>query len=251
MRGRFALAGLGDVAPHPEIPGGLLDRDQRLGELRTEEEFEAVDQPVGRGKFVNRFVVVPQHHVQPRIRQRHPRELFGDVCEFCRGGFEELAADGRVEEEFADFDLRAGRAATGLERRHLSAVHLHLDAGELVGLAGAEAEAGDFADRRERLAAEPHRLHVEQVVGGGDFAGGVAGDGQGDVVGVDSFAVVDDADQLRSPLFDVDFDAGRQRVDRVFEQLLDHAGGAFDDLAGGDLVDHAGGELLNPGGGLR
>ena len=54
---------------------------------------------------------------------------------------------------------------------------------------------------------------------------------------MNSFAIIDDADEFAPSGFDVDLNAGGQRVEAVFEQLLDDVGGAFDDLAGGDLVD--------------
>ena len=71
----------------------------------------------------------------------------------------------------------------------------------------------------------------------GELAGGVAGEGERQVVGMDAAAVIDDADQLGAALLDLDVDARAAGVDAVFQQLLDDAGGPFDDLAGGDLGD--------------
>src|SRR5205085_7669768 len=85
--------------------------------------------------------------------------------------------------------------------------------------------------------AEAEGADAEQVVGVAEFTGGVAGQGQRQVVGGDAAAVVDDADQLGAALVQVDVNALRAGVDGVFEQFLDDAGGPFDDLAGGDLGD--------------
>jgi hypothetical protein len=65
----------------------------------------------------------------------------------------------------------------------------------------------------------------------------VAGEGQGQVVGLDAAAVVHNADQLHAALLGVHIDTPAAGVHGVFEQLLDDAGGPLDDLACGDLVD--------------
>ena len=70
-------------------------------------------------------------------------------------------------------------------------------------------------------------------------------DGQQDVVGMNSLAVVGDADQFSAALDDVDVDPRRERIDAVLEQFFHPVGRSFDDLTGGDLVDHARIELLN------
>ena len=69
------------------------------------------------------------------------------------------------------------------------------------------------------------------------FAGRVTGERQSQVLGRDASAIVDDADELDAPLFDLDIDTSAARVERIFEQFLDHAGRPFDDLARRDLVD--------------
>ena len=100
-----------------------------------------------------------------------------------------------------------------------------------------------FGDRGQGLAAEAQRADAEQVVGLGQFAGGVAGHGQRQLVGRDAAAVVDHADQFQSALLDRHVDPRGPGIDGVFHQLLDHAGRPLDHLAGGDLVDQATGEV--------
>ena len=63
------------------------------------------------------------------------------------------------------------------------------------------------------------------------------GEGQRQVLGQDAAAVIDDADQVGPALLDVDIDARAAGIDAVFEQLLDDAGGPFDDLPRRDLGD--------------
>jgi len=78
---------------------------------------------------------------------------------------------------------------------------------------------------------------VLKVVKTDDFAGGVAAQRQRQIVGMDAGAVVAHPNQAGPALFHLDRDAGGARVQAVFQQFLDHRGGAFDDLAGGNLTD--------------
>ena len=80
-------------------------------------------------------------------------------------------------------------------------------------------DLGDAADGGQRLAAEAERADAEQVVGVVQLAGGVAGEGQRQVVGVDAAAVVDDADQLDAALLDLDVDAACCRRRRSFRAV--------------------------------
>ena len=96
---------------------------------------------------------------------------------------------------------------------------------------------GDAADRGQRLAAKAERADAKEIVGLAQLAGGVAGEGERQIVGVDAAAVVHDANQFGAALFEVDVDARRAGVQAIFEQFLDDAGRPLDDLAGGDLGD--------------
>ena len=68
----------------------------------------------------------------------------------------------------------------------------------------------------------------------------MAGEGQGQVVGLDAAAVVGDADQLGAALLDLDVDAAAAGVHGVFEQLLDHARRPFHDFARRDFGNDQG-----------
>ena len=98
-------------------------------------------------------------------------------------------------------------------------------------------DLGHAGDGRQGLAAKAERVHREQIVGRGQLAGGVIGEGEAHVVGQDAAAVIDDADQVGPALVDVDVDAPAAGIDAVFQQFLDDAGRPFDDLSGGDLRD--------------
>lgn len=101
------------------------------------------------------------------------------------------------------------------------------------------------ADRCQRFAAKTHRAYREQIVRRRQLARGMVAEREFEVVGMDAVAVVDDADELAAAFLDIDVDARRPGVKAVFEQLLDDAGGPFDDLAGSDLGDDGNGKLTD------
>ena len=57
-----------------------------------------------------------------------------------------------------------------------------------------------------------------------------------DIVLVHALTVVDDPDKTGAAALDLDLDPVGPGVQAVFQQLLDHGGGALDDLACGDAV---------------
>ena len=78
---------------------------------------------------------------------------------------------------------------------------------------------------------------MKKVVGHGDLAGGVLREGQTELLGAHSAPVVADPDQVASRLLNVDFDLFGAGVERVFDEFLHDARGAFDHFPRGDLVD--------------
>ena len=67
-------------------------------------------------------------------------------------------------------------------------------------------------------------------------------DRQRQIVGLDAGTIVAHADQARTAILDIDFNAPRPGVKAVLDEFLDHRCGALDDLASGDLVDEFSGE---------
>ena len=133
------------------------------------------------------------------------------MAQFGRVGLEELLADRGIEEQVSGLDAHAGGAVPGADRGKFAAVAEDLGTDILVLGGRLQSHTGDAADRRQRLAAEAHRADAEQIVGLMELAGGMAGEGERQVVRLDAAAVVDDADQLRAALLEVDLDARRQR----------------------------------------
>ena len=102
----------------------------------------------------------------------------------------------------------------------------------------------DANDRRETEAIlgsasprNPKVAHVLKILQGGNLARGMPRQRQSQVGRIDADAIVRDADQPAAAALEFNLDAPRARIQRVFDQLLDHGSRALDHLAGGDLVD--------------
>ena len=229
-----------NVAPHPSTILFGFDRDQVVRDVRAEKQANPVDWSVGRRKLMNDLVVMPQHHMQPRIGEGDSRELLGDVSEFGGNRLQKLASDRSVFKEVADFDLSPQRTSTRTRRLDSSQIDDQFHSMFRPLLPSADSQATDFRDRGHGFTAEPHRLHIKQVVGIADFAGGMACYGENQIVGMNPFAIIHNSNQFRSASRDVDFNPRRKSVQTVFEKFLHHARRAFDHFASRNLVDDAG-----------
>ena len=211
--------------------------EEPRGDVVPPHGADAVAEVAGRGRRQNgpRVVGHAQGHV--RMRQRELGEGAQARGQLRRRRLEELEPRGRVEEQVAHLDARAGVG------RNLEAL---LDGAALTGQAQApraapraarQRESRDGADRRQRLAAEAERRDRLQILVVLELGGRVALERQRQLLRRHADAVVADADQRASAVAQVDGDGGGAGVERVLDQLLDGGGRTLDDLAGGDLVD--------------
>ena len=74
----------------------------------------------------------------------------------------------------------------------------------------------------------------------------MASQGQSQLIGFDSAAVVADRNAPNPAFLDAQLDALRTGIDRILKQLLDYRGGPLDDFAGRDLADQMIGQGGNP-----
>src|SRR5262249_59756732 len=88
-------------------------------------------------------------------------------------------------------------------------------------------DLADAADGRQCFAAKAERADTEQIVGAVELAGGVAGEGERQIVRGNAATVVDDANEFGAALLDVDIDPCSARIHAVFEEFLYHAGGTL------------------------
>ena len=79
----------------------------------------------------------------------------------------------------------------------------------------------------------------------GDFAGGVAAQGDCQLGLGDAAAVVFDGNQAHTARRQTHGDLARAGVQRVIDQLAHHRGGAFDHFASGNLADQFVGQVTD------
>ena len=156
------------------------------------------------------------------------------VREFGGVGFQELAARGRAVKQLFDFD---GGALAPRHRAQLAG-----PAVEQIGIIQAASPRQYCAisygiDSGQRFAAKAHGRHALQVVQVADLAGGVALEGDGQLVAQDALAVVFHADQAHTAGQQPQGDLGGAGVQRVVHQFTHHAGGALYDFTRRNLAD--------------
>ena len=154
---------------------------------------------------------------------------------FAALGAQELAAGGDAGEQILDGDAGAGRKRG---RPLPSEPAIVDDARPAVGAAHAafDRDPGDACDRRQGLAAKAQGGHLIDRVAR-QLGGGVALERERDLVGRHADAVVDHLDPADAALRQGDGDSRRAGVDRVFDQLLQRAGGSFHHFTGCDTID--------------
>ena len=181
-------------------------------------------------------------NVRPAHRQA--AHHLADRLALAAVALEEFEPRRRGVEEIAHLDAGAGAERAGFHARLVAAVDRDRPGVRLARVPRGDGEPRHRADRGQRLAAEAERADVEQVVVG-QLRGGVALDREREVVAGHAGAVVGDADQAASAAVGHDLDVVRAGIERVLDQLLDHARRPLDHLARGDAVDDAFGELAN------
>ena len=242
------MRGQADAAPQPEARHFLVDGHGMLGETVAEHAFHSLWE-----RFRARIVL----HGSPRLRQakadagvgqRRAPDGFGDVQRLGAFRLQELAPRRGVEEELADFHRGTGGMRCRAEALFLRAVDFDAPGGAFVRALGDDAEHGHGGGAGEGLAAKAEGGDAFEIVGALDLAGGVAGDGQAQLVLGDAAAVVAHRDALHAAAFDFDFHRTGTGVDAVLDQLLDDGGRALDHFASGDLVGHCVRQPPNAGG---
>ena len=159
------------------------------------------------------------------------------VVEFGARRLEELEPRRRGEEKVAHLDPGARRMG-GDPGRALAAA-LDVDGPGLLGAGrtAGDGQSADGADGGQGFAPKTQGGDIAQVLVG-QLGGGVALDGQGQLVGRHAGAVVGHRDEDLAAFAHHHVDARGAGVEAVLDQFLDRRRGALHHLAGGDAVDH-------------
>jgi hypothetical protein len=165
-------------------------------------------------------------------------EIMLDVSPFGFLAAQEFPAGRQIEEQIAHLDAGSRGRAGGLDFEQFTSVDDDLRRLRSGGLrfARCQGETADAGDAGQGFTTETHGGNRGQVIGGLNFTGGVAFEAEQGIVAAHAQAVVGDPDQAAAPGLDFGGDGGSLGIERILDQFLDHAGGAFDDFAGGDLV---------------
>src|SRR5262249_46128669 len=150
---------------------------------------------------------------------------------------EEFAPHGRVVEELAHLDAGTGSAVPGARRTQDPAVTGDFLSVGLIRWSGLQRDLGHAADGGESFAAEAKRGDAKQVLGIAQFAGGMTGEGQRQILCQDAAAVVNHPNAVGTALINFYLDAPAAGIQGVFQEFLDDAGGTLDDFARSDLRD--------------
>ena len=212
--------------------GRLVERQARFGEVIAQDVGAALGQ-FADVPLIDGAPVVRQRERHVGARQGDAAHDFGAVAVFRLLRFEEFAPRGRVEIQVLHVDRGAVRA----RRRRDAAIVRADDFPRMGGVrrARGHGDSGYRGDRGQRLAAKAQGTHVFQVVQRGDLRGGVARQGQRQLIFIDAAPVVGDGDAFHAPFFQPHRDLRGARIERVFQQLLDHGRWPLDHLASGDL----------------
>ena len=235
---RAALRRVGDIAPELHVVELALDPEQRLGQLASEKSRDPLASPrrpaAGRRRPWSPSDTSSElpgcaSAIRENMSATWPLSVMSDLRNVRRTGmlWKRLRTSITVPGEQPHF-LIGPKTPASITSSDPSAV---------AGLTCLAADLGHLGDRRQRLAAKPERPDPEQVVGLGQLAGGVRLKRQNQIIGGHPQPVVGDPDQVFAPALDRQVDPRGPGVDRVFEQLLDHARRPLDNLAGGDLID--------------
>ena len=219
---------------------GVELRSQNVGEAREPPgRTGQASRPRGRRAFFTR-------QGEGNIRPAH-----GEAADHIANGLalaavasKKLEAGRGGKEEIANVDAGALPQGRGLERGFSSAVHADRPGMRLVRMAARDGEPCHRADGGQGLTAKAQRTNVEEIVIG-KLGCRVALDRERKVGGGHPGAVVGNLDQSAPSAVSENVDARRPCVQRVLDELLDHARRPLHHLAGGDAVDDCFRELAN------
>ena len=164
----------------------------------------------------------------------HPASLYGV-------GFHELHPGGGVEEQIPDDDGGAVGTAGFFLLLNDPGLQVKTCARKAAGGLGQQVNAADGGNGCQCLSPESHGGDGCQVLLCAEFGSGMALEGRHRILRLHSTAVVRHPQEGHAAVPDLQGDLGGSGIHGIFQQLLDHGGGALHHLSGGDQIGHMGG----------
>src|SRR5882672_1789219 len=236
VAGPARVGRLGDQTAQAKAAGLYLDRDRCFAEGLSQYCVYAL---LGACWMQVRLraAVVREREAYIRARQSDAPETLFAVGKFGCGTPEEFAPGRSVEVKVAHFDRGAGNRGGGLGCGQRAAARIQPPGMRAVAGPAQQAEMGNGRNAGQRFAAESQAGNALQLLERSDFAGGVSGKRERQVVLADACAVVRDADLPDAAFGKLHSHVGSARVQAVFQQLLERGGGAIDHFPSRDLAD--------------
>src|ERR1700761_589112 len=188
-------------------------------------------------EHAHRLAVVAQAELDLAARQRQRLEQVVDMRELGALGTHKFASRRHIVEKIAHFDAATLRVLSRPCRLQLAAIYFDTECRIFAACARGQRKPGYRRYGGQRFSTKTHAGDMFEIVETTDLAGGMRSHCQRQFVLGNTAAVIAYADQARTALLDVDFDAGGAGVEAVFHQLFHYGRRAFDYLAGGNLVD--------------
>ncbi len=227
-------------APEPQTAALLVDGHRLLDEGGTADAGHPAPGFLlgmcrSQAEYGTAVVTQIEGHIEARQCQALDHLL--EVAELGFLGTQKLAPCRRVEEQVAHFDRGALRVGSRLNPGvHVAPLGLDLPGLICVFGTGGQQQARYRADRGQRLAAKAQGGHPLQIIQIGNLAGGMARQGQRQILMGDAATIIAHPQQLHAALLDIDINASSAGIQAVFQQLLDDRGRPFHHFTGGDLV---------------
>src|SRR6266568_4347942 len=163
-----------------------------------------------------------------------------DVGEFRLFRSQKLPASGQVKEELSHLDGCARGAAGGFDLKDLSATDHDLRSFRrlVFAVAGGQCKTADARDTGQGFTAEPHGGNGGQIFSALNLAGRMSLETEERIVSAHSSAVIRNSNEASPARLYFHRYSDSAGIDRILDQFLHHARGAFDHLSCGDLIGY-------------
>ena len=191
------------------------------------------------------LLVAVEYEAYFRVDQYDALEGREDIIQLGGICLEELPAGGNIVKEVVDTEIAAYRTGHRLLTDHPRGMERQTGAYLVAGHARGEHHLRHGSDGGQRLAAEPHGVKGEEIVGLADFRCGMPFESQAGIGFRHAAAVVNDLQGGAACVDHQHTDILGTGIHGILHQLLNDRSGTLNHLASGNLVSNGIGEKLN------